>query len=235
MAALYDREEGEFLIEKRPIAVIPALSLTEPRTLDREKVNTLRAGLTEAVQGFQALEAVGSELEAIGEVFGGRALIDSEFVAPAIGSAMSKESFGIVHIATHGQFNARGEDSFLLTYDGRIDLDELSELVERTRYQEEPIELLTLSACETAVGDNRAALGLAGVAVRAGARSALATLWTVNDQASADLIAEFYRRLAIPGTSKAQALRRAQLSLLETRAYRHPGYWAAFLMISNWM
>ena len=235
MAALYDREEGEFLIEKRPIAVIPALSLTEPRTLDREKVNTLRAGLTEAVQGFQALEAVGSELEAIGEVFGGRALIDSEFVAPAIGSAMSKESFGIVHIATHGQFSARGEDSFLLTYDGRIDLDELSELVERTRYQEEPIELLTLSACETAVGDNRAALGLAGVAVRAGARSALATLWTVNDQASADLIAEFYRRLAIPGTSKAQALQRAQLSLLETRAYRHPGYWAAFLMISNWM
>jgi CHAT domain-containing protein len=235
MSALYDREERVFLIEKRPIAVIPALSLTEPRSLDREKVNTLRAGLTEAVQGFSALEAVGSELEAVQQSFGGRSLVDAEFVTSAMESTMSEESFGIVHIATHGQFSARSADSFLLTYNGKIALEKLGELVERTRYQEEPIELLTLSACETAVGDDRAALGLAGVAVRAGARSALATLWTVNDQASADLIAEFYRQLALPGMSKAQALQKAQLSLLETRTYRHPGYWAAFLMISNWM
>ncbi len=108
-------------------------------------------------------------------------------------------------------------------------------LVERTRFSDEPIELLSLSACETAVGDDRAALGLAGIAVRAGARSALATLWTVNDAAAADLIGEFYRQLAQVGVSRAEALRRAQVSLLETRPYRHPGYWAPFLLISNWM
>ena len=107
--------------------------------------------------------------------------------------------------------------------------------MERTRFRDEPIELLTLSACETAMGDDRAALGLAGIAVRAGARSALATLWTVNDQAAANLIGEFYRQLAQPGISKAEALRRAQVSLLEERPYQHPGYWSPFLLISNWM
>jgi CHAT domain-containing protein len=235
MAALYDREDKEFLIEKHAIATIPALSLTEPRPLDRAKVNTLRAGLTEAVQGFSPLEAVETELEAVKDAFGGRSLVNSEFVARALEEALSEEEFGIVHIATHAQFTSQSDESFLLTYDGRIGMEELGALVERTRYQDEPIELLTLSACQTAVGDERAALGLAGVAVRAGARSALATLWTVNDQAASDLVAEFYRQLAIPGTSKARALQLAQLSLLETRGYRHPGYWAAFLMISNWM
>ena len=98
-----------------------------------------------------------------------------------------------------------------------------------------PLELLILSACETAVGDDRAALGLAGMAVRAGARSVMATLWSVNDQASGELIAEFYRQLARPETSRARALQQAQIKHLKTRLYRHPAYWAPYLMISNWM
>jgi CHAT domain-containing protein len=114
-------------------------------------------------------------------------------------------------------------------------MDRLAGLVSLTQYGDEPIELLSLSACETAAGDERAALGLAGVAVRSGARSALATLWAVNDQASADLVAEFYRQLQDESVSRAQALQRAQLSLIETRRYRHPGYWAPFLLINNWL
>ena len=153
----------------------------------------------------------------------------------AVEASLAKEKYGIVHIATHGEFHAEASDSFLLTYDSKIELGRLGVLVERTRFSDEPIELLTLSACETAVGDDRAALGLAGIAVRAGARSALATLWTVNDAAAADLIGEFYRQLAQVGVSRAEALRRAQVSLLATRPYRHPGYWAAFLLVSNWM
>ena len=73
------------------------------------------------------------------------------------------------------------------------------------------------------------------MAVRAGARSAMATLWGVNDQAAAALVAEFYRQLAEPGMSRARALQQAQIKHLETRRFRHPGYWAPFLMISNWM
>ena len=97
------------------------------------------------------------------------------------------------------------------------------------------LELLALSACRTAAGDDRSALGLAGVAVRAGARSALATLWSVNDQASTELMTEFYTQLENPALSRAQALQRAQIKLLRTRHYRHPSYWSAFLLISSWL
>lgn len=97
------------------------------------------------------------------------------------------------------------------------------------------MELLTLSACQTAAGDDRAALGLAGVAVKAGARSALATLWFINDQATALLITEFYHQLRDPDLSKAKALQRAQLILLNDRRYQHPGYWSPFLLIGNWL
>jgi CHAT domain-containing protein len=235
MAALYDRETRQFLIEKHPIAVIPALHLTDPRPIDLNNVRTLTAGLTLPVQGFPALAAVGPELSAVSAVFGGRTLVDEEFMVASIEGTLHDEHFGIVHIATHGQFQANASDSFLLTYDGKLGIDRLAVLVERTRYQDRPIELLTLSACETAVGDDEAALGLAGVAIRAGARSALATLWTVNDVAAGQLIAEFYERLAEPGTSRATALQQAQLALLAAYPTRHPGFWAPFLLISNWM
>jgi CHAT domain-containing protein len=65
------------------------------------------------------------------------------------------------------------------------------------RFRDDPLELLTLSACETAAGDDRAALGLAGIAIKAGARSALATLWNINDEASVDLVVDFTAGLRI--------------------------------------
>ncbi|MGH8559001.1 MAG: CHAT domain-containing protein, partial [Methylococcales bacterium] len=124
---------------------------------------------------------------------------------------------------------------FVLTSDGKISLDALGNMMGVSRYRNEPVELLTLSACQTAAGDDRAALGLAGVAVKAGARSALASLWFINDPASADLVTEFYRQLKKPGTSKAKALQQAQWLLLNDERYEHPGYWAPFLMIGNWL
>jgi CHAT domain-containing protein len=103
------------------------------------------------------------------------------------------------------------------------------------RYRDEPLELLTLSACDTAEGDDRAALGLAGVAVRAGARSALATLWEVDDAVAAELIMDFYRELQSSSASRAVALQRAQLKVLSDPRYGHPGYWSPFLMINSWL
>jgi CHAT domain-containing protein len=102
--------------------------------------------------------------------------------------------------------------------------------------RDQPVELLTLSACETAAGDDRAALGLAGVAIKAGARSALATLWFVNDQASTSLVSSFYSHLKKePNTSKAMALRAAQMELIGQPPYAHPCYWAPYLIIGNWL
>jgi CHAT domain-containing protein len=94
---------------------------------------------------------------------------------------------------------------------------------------------LTLSACQTGIGDDRSALGLAGVAIKAGARSALATLWFINDEASATLVSEFYRELRNPKLSKAQALQHAQQKLLADRVYEHPAYWSPFLLLNNWL
>jgi CHAT domain-containing protein len=101
--------------------------------------------------------------------------------------------------------------------------------------KQKPIELLVLSACQTALGDDRATLGLAGVAVRAGARSTLASLWSVDDAATALLMSRFYQYLAEnPNLTKAEALQRAQISLLEHRIFRRPSYWAAFVLVGNW-
>ncbi len=235
LAALYDRESGRFLVEKYPVAVIPALQLTEPHSIDVEQARALLVGLTVASGDFPALEAVGSELDAVDALFEGTRLVDQEFTAESVTASLSSERFNIVHIATHAQFGDSPSNSFLLTYDGRLGMDDLSALIERTRYADQPLELLTLSACETAAGDERAALGLAGIAIRSGARSALATLWTVNDQAAAELVSLFYRQLASGGVSKAEALRRAQRALIAQRSYRHPGYWAPYVLISNWL
>ena len=111
----------------------------------------------------------------------------------------------------------------------------LDDLVGVFKYRDEPLDLLALSACETAEGDDRAALGLAGVAVKAGARSALATLWNVNDQAAAELIAEFYRQLRDPSVSRAAALQRAQVKILSDSRYDHASLWSPFLLINNWL
>jgi CHAT domain-containing protein len=235
MTALYDQETRRFLIEKYPVAITPGLSLTDPRKIDRENVQLLTAGLTESVQGYPPLPHVSSEVEAVQGVFGGRVLLNADFVVPAVEQEVSEKQLGIVHIASHGEFHSDSSESFLLTYDGRLAMDRLASLVGVTQFREQPLELLTLSACQTAAGDDRAALGLAGVAVQAGARSALATLWSVSDRASAELISEFYSQIGHGGVSRAEALRQAQIKLLKSRPYRHPGYWSAFLLISNWL
>ncbi|GJL64912.1 MAG: hypothetical protein NPIRA04_35660 [Nitrospirales bacterium] len=103
------------------------------------------------------------------------------------------------------------------------------------QFRDTPLDLLTLSACETAAGDDRAALGLAGVAIKAGARSALATLWFINDKATSELITEFYRQLQNVSVSKAMALQIAKKTLMSHPSYQHPGYWSPFLLINNWL
>ena len=233
MAALHDGEH--FLIQKYAIATTPGLTLTDARSLDREQVHLLSIGLSEAVLGFAPLPHVQQEIQELQGIFGGSSLLNKEFLAGNVEREMKEENFTVVHIASHGEFDHNPEDSFVLTYDKKLNMDQLSQLIGMFQFRKTPLELLTLSACETAVGDERAALGLAGVAVKSGARSALGTLWFINDQASSNLIQHFYSHLKQATFSKAQALREAQLTLLEDAAYRHPGYWAPFLLINNWL
>jgi CHAT domain-containing protein len=112
---------------------------------------------------------------------------------------------------------------------------ELSELLRsREGRQSQAIELLVLSACDTATGDDRAALGLAGLAVKSGARSTIATLWPVKDKAAALMMTEFYKNLQKPQVNKAEALRQAQLHLLQKTDFREPFFWSGVVLVGNW-
>jgi CHAT domain-containing protein len=235
LAALHDGER--YLVERYAVATSPGLSLLDPRPIARTKVRLLAAGLTESVGGFPPLPQVGEELRAIGALYaGGTVLQDAAFDAARLAAELEAVPYTVVHVASHAQFSSDPEQTFVLTHDGRLGLDGLERLLAPSRFREEPVELIALSACETAAGDDRAALGLAGVAVKAGARSALATLWQVSDEATAVAAAEFYRQLgAADAPSKAEALRRAQLMLLADGRYREPFYWAPFLLIGNWL
>jgi CHAT domain-containing protein len=233
MAALHDGKR--FLIEKFALATTPGLNLTDPRPIDREKVRLLSGGLTKAVQGFPSLPFVEEEINTIRTLYQGDQLLNAEFSTPRLEQSLQNQPYGILHIATHGWFASDTTESYLLTYNGKLTIDELDRLIGLFRYRKDPLELLTLSACQTGTGDDRSALGLAGVAIKAGARSALATLWFINDEASAALVSEFYRELRNPSVSKARALQQAQQKLLADRVYEHPAYWSPFLLLNNWL
>jgi CHAT domain-containing protein len=233
MAALHDGKQ--FLVSRYAFAVAPGLSLLEPRPLDTKESRVLLSGLSESVQHFPALPAVTGELDAIQRLTQAKTLRNAQFSENAFEKELKALPYSVVHIASHGQFDSDPKKSFLLTYDGKITMDDLERYLKATRFRDDPVELLTLSACRTAAGDDRAALGLAGVAIKAGARSAVATLWFVSDQASSDLVTRFYQLLRTRQMSKVVALQTAQQEMLKDPRYRHPSYWAPFLLIGNWL
>ena len=233
MSVLHDGKN--FLIRKYGIATTLGLTLTAPQPLSRDNLQVLLNGLTEGVQGFPPLPSVSEELQSINAQFKGQLLQNKDFTKSNIKKAIQQESYPIIHIASHGKFDSDPKNTFLLTYDSKLTMDELEGLVSISRFRDEPVELLTLSACQTAIGDERAALGLAGVAVKAGARSALASLWYVDDEATARLMEGFYGNLSRFTGSKAQALQQAQLVLLDNQKFQHPAFWAPFILIGNWL
>jgi CHAT domain-containing protein len=233
-AALHDGEK--FLIQDLAVAVAPGLSLIAPQSLARGKSRMLVGGLSESVQGFPALEFVPTEMHSLESIYPAEELLNESFTLNELQRKLDQEQYSIIHIASHGQFNRDVHKTFVLTYDTKLNLNTLEALIRPGQYRGRPLELLVLSACQTAAGDDRAALGLAGVAVKAGARSALASLWFVNDQSTSALISEVYRQLrSSPSISKAKALQAAQIKLLNDRRYRHPCYWSPFLIIGNWL
>ncbi len=233
MAALHDGQR--FLIAKYALATTPGLNLTEPRPVNRDNTRVLALGVTKAIQGFPPLPNVAAELQSLAGMFRTTALVDESFTLANVERNLKDEPFTIVHIASHGQFGGDPQSTFLLAFDDKLTMDRLGQFIGLFKFRDNPLELLTLSACDTAEGDDRAALGLAGLAVKAGARSALATLWNINDPVSAELVAEFYRQLEDRSVSRAVALQRAQVKLLDDPRYDHPGFWAPFLLINNWL
>lgn len=243
MAALHDGQQ--YLIERYALAFSTGLQLLDPQPLDASSLEAFTGGVSEAQAGFSALPAVDAEINKIAEMLPTTALINQTFTTDRLNRTLHKTPFPIVHLATHGQFSSRLEETFLLAWNGRITIEDLNEIL-RPRQQStgQPLSLLVLSACQTATGDRRAALGLAGMALRSGARSTLATLWQVKDDSTAVLMAQFYQALVnsseealaeSPEMTKAEALRAAQLSLLAQPQYQHPFYWAPFVLVGSWL
>lgn len=240
MTALHDG--SQFLIQRYAIATTPSLTLTDPNPFNRRDLKALAMGLSEratvAGQTFEALTNVKAEIEAVTTILpNSKTLLDQSFTRDQLQQALDRSSYPIVHVATHGEFGTEPEETFLVTGNNQKltlnDLDQLLRLADTIR----PIELLTLTACETAVGDDRAALGLAGVAAQAGTKSVLASLWAIDDAATPQLIDRFYQLLQDqPELSKATAFQMAQRALIEAGGeYAHPAYWAAFVLIGNWL
>jgi CHAT domain-containing protein len=238
-AALHNGKN--FLIENYALAITPGLKLTELEKMPN-RVKALLNGLSEKIAGYGKLNAK-EELKKISAVLvNHKKLEDENFTISKMNTQLEKNAYSIVHFATHGYFAKNPNDSYLLTYDAypnndkpekRLRMDCLAALMEVAEFRDNPVELLTFSACETALG--RASLGLAGVAVKVGVRSALATLWAVDDTATRLLLTKFYRQLGKPESTKAQALQQAQKNFLTNEEYQHPYYWAAFLLIGNWL
>jgi CHAT domain-containing protein len=233
MAALHDGQK--YLIEKYSVVFTPGLQLLQPQPLDRQRLQGLLAGLTQARDNFAALPNVAVEIDQIEAEIPAQILLDQSFTNQAFQKRVDSTPSPIVHLATHGQFSSNADNTFILTWDGRINVKQLDQLLRSREGNRNPIELLVLSACQTATGDKRAALGMAGVAVRSGARSTLASLWSVSDLSTASLMIEFYRELGEPGITKAEALRRAQVTLLHQDGYTSPYYWAPFVLLGNWL
>jgi CHAT domain-containing protein/uncharacterized protein HemY len=229
LSALYDGEK--YLIQKYAVALSPGLQLVT------EQTNQLRAivgGISESRNGFSALPAVEAEVDEVSKLITSSTILNQQFTSSALARLVQRSSANIVHLATHGQFSSRQEDTFLLTWEGRINVKQLSELL-RNRENRHAIDLLVLSACDTASGDDRATLGLAGLAVKSGARSTLATLWPVKDKAAALLMTQFYEHLREPGMTKAEALQKAQVDVLSETDFAHPFFWSTFVLVGNWL
>jgi CHAT domain-containing protein/tetratricopeptide (TPR) repeat protein len=237
MAALHDGEE--FLVQKYAIATTPGLRLTSPKPLNFPSLRTLALGLTEAAtvdgEAFKPLANVTDEINRVIKLFpGSKKLLDEQFTPKSLEQELKQTIYPIIHIATHGQFGTIPEDSFLVTGNNeKITITQLESDIRRFSKGTEPVELLALTACQTGIGDDRATLGMAGITVQAGVRSALASLWYVDDAFTQELVAKFYDNLR--QMSKAEALKEAQKALINQNKNIHPAKWASFILIGNWL
>jgi CHAT domain-containing protein len=156
------------------------------------------------------------------------------------------EGTPIVHLATHFLFRPGTiADSFLLLGDGNhLTLEEIN----YGDFKFNNIDQLTLSACDTAmgtdVGAGREVEGLGVLAQKKGAKSVLATLWSIADESTGIFMFRYYSLLQEKGMTKAEALRRVQVEFIEgkllgagsgNRRYEHPFYWAPFILMGNWL
>ena len=211
------------------------LSSTKKRDVNIDIQKMLnQPGAIEKLKKALSLPGVEKELSNIKPILKNNTLLNENFTIENFQQHIINEPYEIVHIASHGIFSSDTDNNFLMAYDNIIKLETLETLLQQNKAKKNNIELLTFSACETAEGDDRAPMGFAGAALRAKAKSALGSLWSISDEATSQLMTSFYRNLT-QGQGKAEALRQAQLELLHSKNNRHPYFWSPFILVGNWL
>ncbi|WP_242051238.1 CHAT domain-containing protein [Nostoc spongiaeforme] len=254
IAALYDGQQ--YLIENYSVGLMPSLSLTDTTYVDIKTAEVLGMGASQFINQ-DPLPSVPSELTTITQkLWPGKAFLNEAFTLTNLKTQRQQKAFGIVHLATHGEFNSGApNNSYIQLWDTQLKMDQIRQL----GWNNPPVELVVLSACRTALGNEDAELGFAGFAVQAGTKSALASLWYVSDEGTLGLMTQFYEKLK-QAPIKAEALRRSQVAMLKgqvriemgrlrtargdvplppvllelgDKKLTHPYFWAAFTMIGN--
>ncbi|MGB2925522.1 MAG: CHAT domain-containing protein [Limnothrix sp.] len=269
LAALYDGEQ--FLIEKYSLSRIPAFNLINTDYSTIQQGGILAMGASEFSEQ-SPLPAVPLELTTIvkqlrsvkpaKEEWSELSLLNQAFTQANLRAILENRSFDIVHLATHADFNSGAPaNSYVQFSDRKVTLQEMSDFA-WIKEAAPAVELLVLSACRTAVGDSEAELGFAGIALQAGVKSAIATLWNISDAGTLAFMSSLYREFSLH-TTKAAAVRQTQLNMLRNdinfednqlvispdnqipipdeiwqtaqfiRDFSHPYYWAGFSMISS--
>jgi CHAT domain-containing protein len=239
-AALVD-DNGRFLVERTAVTVAPALSYSQPGAdRGRKPLTIIAASLQKKVSlpagEFPKLEGTAEEGRVAVDIggVGARSRLIRDFRKSDLQAALTDSHVDVLHVATHAAFNGRTDRSFIVADGEAISLSDLRGMISSDRARGDELSLLVLSACETAVGDDQASMGLAGAAVQAGAQSALASLWEVSDQATVELMKGFYAGYR-DGLGKAAALRQAQMKMIaQGGGLEHPGLWAAFTVLGGW-
>jgi len=256
-AAFHDGKQ--FLAERYASANLPSIRLTRLDPRDRNNSRILAMGLSQPIQDFSALPGAEVEIKAISsKVLTGNSFLNQQFTLDNLQdqrrkAQQSNQNYGIIHLATHAKFlSDTSGGSFIQFWDRQLRINQIKSL----NLAAPLLEMLTLSACQTAVGTN---LGISGFAVESGARSVMASLWQVEDTGTAPLMISFYKGFPT-AASKSIAMQKAQISLISgtvriennkvigipgvaeislpstnITSLQHPFYWSSFLLVGNWL
>jgi filamentous hemagglutinin family protein len=248
----------QFLMEQFSVALMPSLGLTQVGYQSLRDQHMLAIGISESTQDQNPLPMVQAELSTLEQIWPNQtAYLNQTATLQTLQTARQKKPFQIVHLATHANFNATSaKNAYIQLWNDRLKLEDIRQL----GWNEPPVELLVLSACRTAIGNRETELGFAGLALQTGVKTAVASLWYVNDTATTGLISQFYETLKTTSV-RAEALRQTQIAMangviipredkliglsnkreivlpIESQVnevnFKHPYFWAAFTMIGN--
>ena len=238
LAVLHDG--NKYLIEKYSLAVSLTPQLPHAKPLKLQDGNVLLAGISQQAPSFSnsdlgRLDKVEEELKNISQIVSSRQLQNEEFTKNNLEKEVKVNDFSVIHLATHGKFHSNPQETVIYAWDKKINVNDLGSLLQqKAEISPSAVELLVLSACETATGDEKATLGIAGIALKAEASSTLASLWKVDDGKTADFMTGFYQELK-QNQNKAEALRKVQLSFINDTDTKHPRDWSAFILVGNWL